>query len=107
MPFAKGESGNPSGRPKVGQALSDCLRQIGGANLGRKKQSHNEVLAKATWQLVTEGKTTLPSGQVISLDGFADWFQLIKWIADRSDGRPFQQIDEATEARIAKLEEQN
>jgi hypothetical protein len=74
MPFEKGVSGNPKGRPKRGAALTDILR----VKLDMKGDDgirHREAIANCLLALARSG----------DLDA-------IKYIYDRCDGKPAQAI---------------
>jgi hypothetical protein len=74
--FPKGESGNPSGRPKLTR-LTDALRvQLAETNPDAPEETIAEQIARA---LISEAKT----GNV----------QAIREIADRTEGKPKQAID--------------
>ncbi len=74
--FKKGETGNPSGRPKLTR-LTDALReQLAETNPDAPEETQAEQIARA---LISEAKT----GNV----------QAIREIADRTEGKPKQAID--------------
>ena len=73
--FQKGVSGNPGGRPKRGESLTDILRKLGdiedvvynGTTISRK-----QAVAEAIWQKAIAEKD----------------LQAIKYLYDRIDGLP-------------------
>jgi hypothetical protein len=67
MGWEKGQSGNPKGRPRKGETLTDALR----AKLNK------ELLAEKLLELVNDGD-----------------FQAIKYAYDRIDGRPKETIEQ-------------
>lgn len=72
--WKKGQSGNPSGRPKKGKSLTDILEKHGkkrDVTDGEKLISRKEALAKKLWSLALIGD--VPA---------------IKYIFDRIDGKP-------------------
>ena len=54
MPFIKGQSGNPAGRPKKGQALGDLIRRYGDQlepETGERRDRLAAVLWVKLWEL--------------------------------------------------------
>jgi hypothetical protein len=75
MPFAKGKSGNPSGRPKKEHSLTGILEKLGelaDISMSGKKISRKQALAEAIWQKA-----------IVEKDMAA-----IRYIYDRIDGQP-------------------
>lgn len=74
MKFQKGRSGNPAGRPKKGQALTELLREkleeTPGGTLTRKEKIVEKLIKLA------EGGNLLAA----------------KYIFDRIDGRPIESL---------------
>lgn len=68
--WKKGQSGNPNGRPKKGQALTEILAELGNLE-GAEGKTRAELLAEALWQKALEGDLVA-----------------IKYIYDRIDGTP-------------------
>jgi ribosomal protein L17 len=76
MPYKKGQSGNPGGRPKRGETMTDLLRE--------KLETH-----KTTRDKKTRKEKILE--QVITLAEAGD-LPAIKYIFDRMDGKPIETI---------------
>jgi len=66
---------NRSGRPKKGESLTDILEEYGEKT--GNKLANKEALADTLWKLAIEEKD----------------IQAIKFIYDRVDGKPLQQIE--------------
>lgn len=83
MPFKKGQSGNPKGRPPAGLSFNDQLRVVltddGNQPLGTVKKGKT-ALRTVVEQLVKA-----------ALEGDA-W--AVREVADRLDGKPTQTIDQ-------------
>lgn len=84
--WAPGESGNPKGRPKNQNSLTHLLRQAGeeeDATWNGQKMSRNEALAHRMWTLALQGNE-----------------QIAKYLYDRIDGKPTQEIKVASDIDI-------
>jgi hypothetical protein len=78
--FHKGQSGNPGGRPKNGESLTDILRRLGDVqdvSYNNGFISRKQAIAEAVWQKAISEKD----------------FQAIKYIYDRIDGTPRASMD--------------
>lgn len=85
MPFVKGTSGNPRGRPKKGQALTDILNY---------KLDQRDGSGKMRREAVAEKLIDLAEGGDITA---------IRYIMDRVDGRPKETIELENAAIETKL----
>jgi len=89
-------SGNPNGRPERSRALTAILEAAGEkkVKVGRKKtpQARKDLLAEMVWELVTDGKVTLPSGKVLKISP-NDWLETWKFIYRQIDGPPVAGLD--------------
>lgn len=66
MPFAKGKSGNPKGRPPKARALATLLEKTAKAKPdGLGGRTHKEVFAERVWQALTTGVIEYPPGLVL------------------------------------------
>ena len=75
MPFVKGRSGNPSGRPKKENTLTGILEQLAekkDVDYAGEKIARRQAIAETLWQMAIQNKD----------------FQAIKYIYDRIDGLP-------------------
>ena len=74
--FAKGQSGNPTGRPKAAESLSETIRT------GVKKRQIVERLFDIACGKAPEGTTTAPT--------ISEQHSAIRTLLDRGFGLPFQ-----------------
>ena len=88
MPFKKGKSGNPRGRPKKGQALTEILNEKLDQEHGKAKKLKREVIAE----------------KIISLAISGD-LGALRYIFDRLDGRPKETVELENAALDAQLRE--
>jgi len=90
MPFAKGRSGNPRGRPKKGETLTDLLREkIETKKTIREKLTRKEKIIEKLIALAEAGDLSA-----------------LKYLFDRCDGRPVESIeltDGAIDQRLREI----
>ena len=103
--FAKGQSGNPNGRPPKNRALTDLLEAAGNQTIERdgKKIARKRIVASLAWELLTTGETVLPNGQALKLAP-QDWIGLYKWIYQHIDGPPKAEIDVTSDGKPMVIE---
>jgi hypothetical protein len=94
MPFVKGKSGNPAGRPPKDRALTDLLEKAGKRTIevGGQKVSKNRFLANAVWQAVVEKIIELPNNVVMDV-GPDDWCNAVQFLYKHIDGPPRQSVE--------------
>lgn len=76
MPFQKGQSGNPNGRPKKDQTLSDLLTKYLDGKDKVTNVKRKDLLIQKIVELALQGDVTS-----------------IKYIFDRVDGSPTSTVD--------------
>ncbi len=89
MPWVKGQSGNPRGRPPKGRALTEILKKAGSKTLEvhGKRLSRKRLVADLLWQAAAAGRVVFPDGRTLEVS-FADWFDVVKFIYSHVDGPP-------------------
>lgn len=99
MPWEKGQSGNPHGRPPKSRALTEVLRKQGSrtvVDVDGKRRAGSRVMARALWELATLGYCKLrdSDGKVQMLEAAPrDWLEVVKFIYRHIDGPPPQELD--------------
>jgi hypothetical protein len=90
-----GQSGNPNGRPKKERALTAILERAGGhtTDVGGKRVSGRQLIARMLWEAVTTGKVTFPNKHFLAIDDVDDWAGIVKFIYQHIDGPPKSKIE--------------
>ena len=84
--FKPGVSGNPKGRPKGVQSIPDILKKISDEEGTMDGLSKLEVVMRKVFQYAEEGKP---------------W--AVQFIADRTEGKALERIDQTTRLEPFKL----
>jgi hypothetical protein len=88
MPFKKGQSGNPNGRPRKEFTISDLLRA--------KLDEEVEVFDKATKEISKIKNSDLVVDRILrAVRNGEKW--AIEMLLDRIEGKPQQRIEQTTE----------
>ncbi|MBN8640132.1 MAG: hypothetical protein J0M07_32770 [Anaerolineae bacterium] len=96
MPWSKGKSGNPKGRPPKSRALTDVL-EAAGRKKGKllasdaKQMQRAHILAERVWEGITTGIITFDERK-IELDA-TDYIGLLKFAYTQIDGPPKSELD--------------
>ena len=88
--FQKGESGNPKGRPKVGEAITDLFREYLEGKDNDNSLSRKQLLVEELYSRAMGKKRTDKKGNIIKLPGSDE---LLRYIVNRLDGMPRQALD--------------
>ena len=101
MPYPKGKTNNPNGRPPKNRALTEILEAAGREEVGLKKGgkvARNQFLSNALWTVVTHGEVVLANGKELHVSP-SDWLGVVQFLYKQIDGPPPQsieiQVDEA------------
>lgn len=81
MPFKKGQSGNPAGRPPKGEAFADALR-VGLEEIRSGKTTRERIVRKAIDKAL------------------AGDLEAMKWIVERTDGKVKDVVEADTVTRV-------
>lgn len=75
MKWQKGQSGNPGGRPKRNETLTNILDELGNERPDMDNETRKRLLAHRLWELALTGDLAA-----------------MKYVYDRLDGTPTQSI---------------
>ena len=94
MPFQKGQSGNPNGRPPKSRALTEILERGGSktVEIDGKHISGKRLVSMYVWELATTGKVQF-EGRELRVTSVREWADIVKWIYSHIDGQPKSEID--------------
>lgn len=86
MPFPKGVSGNPKGRPKKNRTLATAIESVGNVK-GDDGLTNKRRLSNMLWEIVSTKKY---DNSPVPLD---QWMEIVKWFGQHIDGPVPQQLD--------------
>ena len=89
--FAKGQSGNPNGRPKGSLSIPDMLRRIGEEDVPKElKERVKKLFNSAELGEITMMEAIMRTTMMYAIQG-KSW--AVQFIADRMEGKPRQTIE--------------
>ena len=97
MPFVKGESGNPNGRPKGNRTLSGSLKELLKADKIKLEYTVNGHKKKMEMNMGSKSNFACGIAARLVMLGMEGSLPAIKEIFDRSEGKPLQAIEDVTE----------
>lgn len=106
MPFAKGRSGNPLGRPPKSRALSAILEgHINDPIEDGSDITNGQQVGKMLWQFARTGKVTFPDGTELKAENAIDWINAVRWLYGHIDGPAQGEQDKQIEILITRGEQ--
>lgn len=105
MPFQKGQSGNPGGRPPKSRALTAILETAGSrtVEVDGKRVPAKRLMASLLWDIVVTGKATLPSGEALEVAP-REWLETVRWLYTHIDGPAKQTLEHTGEVGIYEVD---
>lgn len=94
MPWVKGQSGNPNGKPPKIRTWAANLERASRKGLlyHGKRISRKRLVAELFMQLITTGECEMPDGKRLQLDA-KDWIDLAKFVHIHVDGPAKAELD--------------
>lgn len=95
---------------KSGRAMTQILSEAGNmADMipmpdGQRILTKKEIIARAVWQAITEGRVILPVSGVTMTIGARDWLDMVKWVYNHIDG-PARIENELTDEELVDVAE--
>jgi hypothetical protein len=98
-----GMSGNPKGRPRKGEALTELLRLQGEEMtlVGKERVTSKEALARAVWKFALTGQTRLGDREIIA-KGAGEWAQVVKWLYAQVEPPSFVEPEREMVVRVVR-----
>lgn len=87
MPFKKGQSGNPKGRPPNERSLATLMTRALSRTIqvDDRRRGRKYVMAELLAQAVATGKVKFPDGHVYELDA-KEWMRVVERVLMHIDG---------------------
>lgn len=83
--WEKGQSGNPSGRPKHIRQIANMLITYGMEQDESTDESRFDLIADMIWGTLLSGAISFKSGKTLEIIA-REWIDLVKWMAKHVDG---------------------
>jgi hypothetical protein len=102
MPWQKGQSGNPNGRPGRDRTLTALLQQAGGKEVQRNGVPvvRQDEAIEHIWNLAAFGRTTFRGSKKPMVIGAMTYVELVKWIYTQIDGPVPTQLQHSSDPEM-------
>lgn len=100
MPFTKGQSGNPNGRPPKDRALAEMLASAGKRRVDGpdgERVDRRKIAVENMWDLLAFGQTFFPGAVVPFTIAGREYVELAKFVFTHVDGPAVSKLEHSSD----------